>query len=56
MNCFYSNHIEFHRIDIDHLLAQHIAHLFTRDTITLFEEKLHLDDTQETDHFEVGLL
>ncbi|CAF2410524.1 unnamed protein product [Rotaria sp. Silwood2] len=37
---------------IDHLLAQHIAHLFVRDTLTLFEEQLHLDDTQDTDHFE----
>ncbi|CAF1306237.1 unnamed protein product [Rotaria sordida] len=37
---------------IDHLLAQHVAHLFVRDTVTVFEEKLQLDDTQDTDHFE----
>ncbi|CAF0741062.1 unnamed protein product [Adineta steineri] len=37
---------------IDHLLAQHIAHLFIRDTVILFEENLHLDDTKDTDHFE----
>ena len=42
-------------VGIDHLLAQHVAHLFVRDTLTLFEEKLNLDDTQDTDHFEVGL-
>ncbi|XP_041872724.1 glutamate--cysteine ligase catalytic subunit isoform X2 [Corvus kubaryi] len=38
---------------IDHLLAQHIAHLFIRDPLTLFEEKIHLDDANESDHFEV---
>ncbi|CAF4261490.1 unnamed protein product, partial [Rotaria sordida] len=27
------------------------AHLFVRDTVTVFEEKLQLDDTQDTDHF-----
>ncbi|XP_034622222.1 glutamate--cysteine ligase catalytic subunit isoform X3 [Trachemys scripta elegans] len=40
---------------IDHLLAQHIAHLFIRDPLTLFEEKIHLDDANESDHFEVQL-
>lgn len=39
--------------DIDHLLAQHIAHLFIRDTVSLFQENLELDDTVDTDHFEV---
>ena len=38
---------------IDRVLAQHIAHLFVRDTLTLFEEQLHLDNTKDTDHFEV---
>ncbi|XP_063047749.1 glutamate--cysteine ligase catalytic subunit [Engraulis encrasicolus] len=37
---------------IDKLLAQHIAHLFIRDPLSLFEEKLHLDDENESDHFE----
>ncbi|XP_072498575.1 glutamate--cysteine ligase catalytic subunit isoform X2 [Notamacropus eugenii] len=37
---------------IDPLLAQHIAHLFIRDPLTLFEEKIHLDDANESDHFE----
>jgi glutamate--cysteine ligase catalytic subunit len=40
-------------IGIDPLLAQHISHLFIRDTVILFEEKLHLDDTKDSDHFEV---
>ncbi|KAM9477478.1 glutamate--cysteine ligase catalytic subunit-like [Clarias gariepinus] len=37
---------------IDRLLAQHIAHLFIRDPLSLFEETLHLDDEDETEHFE----
>uniref|UniRef100_A0A3P8VTN5 Glutamate--cysteine ligase n=1 Tax=Cynoglossus semilaevis TaxID=244447 RepID=A0A3P8VTN5_CYNSE len=37
---------------IDRLLAQHIAHLFIRDPLTVFEEKIHLDDENESDHFE----
>ena len=39
---------------IDKLLAQHIAHLFIRDPLSLFKEKLHLDDANESDHFEVS--
>ncbi|CAG0920851.1 unnamed protein product [Notodromas monacha] len=38
--------------DVDHLLAQHIAHLFIRDPISLFQEKLHQNDEEEVDHFE----
>jgi glutamate--cysteine ligase catalytic subunit len=38
--------------DIDHLLAQHIAHLFIRDSVSLFSEKVHQNDEEDTDHFE----
>jgi len=38
---------------IDHLLAQHIAHLFIRDPVSVFSEKVDLDDAVDTDHFEV---
>ena len=38
---------------IDHLLARHLAHLFIRDPLVIYEEKLDLDDSQSTDHFEV---
>jgi len=38
--------------DVDDLLAEHIAHLFIRDPISLFAEKLDLDDEKDTDHFE----
>ncbi|KAF6203999.1 hypothetical protein GE061_002338 [Apolygus lucorum] len=37
--------------NIDHLLAQHIAHLFIRDTVSLFSEKVHQEPT-DSDHFE----
>lgn len=39
--------------NIDHQMAQHVAHLFIRDTVSLFNEKIHQDDTVEMDHFEV---
>lgn len=38
---------------IDHLLAQHIAHLFIRDPVSLFSEKIHQDNLRDSDHFEV---
>ncbi|XP_070533498.1 glutamate--cysteine ligase catalytic subunit-like [Ptychodera flava] len=37
---------------IDRLLARHIAHLFIRDPVSLFSEKINLDDENDTDHFE----
>jgi len=33
-------------------MAKHIAHIFIRDTISLFSEKVNQDDAKETDHFE----
>ena len=37
---------------IDCLLARHIAHLFCRDPLTIYREKLEQDDKVDTDHFE----
>lgn len=37
---------------VDLLLAEHIAHLFVRDPIVIFFERIDQDDTQSTDHFE----
>lgn len=37
---------------IDHLLAQHVAHLFIRDPVSLFSEKVHQNDEEDSDHFE----
>ena len=43
----------FHFTGVDEILADHIAHLFIRDPISLFAEKLDLNDEKDTDHFEV---
>lgn len=37
---------------VDPLIAKHIAHLFIRDPITLYREKLDQDDQNDMDHFE----
>ncbi len=37
---------------IDFRLAQHVAHLFARDPLVIFSERLHLNDDVDTDHFE----
>lgn len=37
---------------IDHQLALHFAHLYIRDPLVIFKEKIDQDDTKETDHFE----
>lgn len=39
--------------NIDHQMAQHVAHLFIRDTVSLFQEKVNQDDAVDMDHFEV---
>ncbi|XP_014489280.1 PREDICTED: glutamate--cysteine ligase catalytic subunit [Dinoponera quadriceps] len=50
----YDNEIYKQLLDngIDKLLAQHIAHLFIRDSVSLFSEKVHQNDLEDTDHFE----
>ena len=37
---------------IDDALSQHIAHLYTRDPLVIFEDHIELDDEQSMDHFE----
>lgn len=40
---------------VDHLMAQHVAHLFIRDSVSLFRDKIHEDgnyDESDYDHFE----
>lgn len=39
---------------VDEMLARHIAHLFIRDPISLFSEKINQNDEEDTDHFEVS--
>lgn len=48
-----SRTVKFLHAGIDKLLAQHIAHLFIRDPISVFKERLNLDDENDSDHFEV---
>jgi len=38
--------------DVDETLARHIAHLFIRDPVSLFSEKIHQNDEEDSDHFE----
>lgn len=38
---------------VEDLLAKHLAHLFIRDPLVIFEELLDVDDEQSSDHFEV---
>lgn len=37
---------------VDHMLATHIAHLFIRDPLAIYEEKVEQDNSVSTDHFE----
>ena len=37
---------------VDKHLARHIAHLFVRDPLVIRPDRIHLNDTIETDHFE----
>lgn len=41
-------------LGVDDLLAQHVAHLFIRDPVSLFQEKIHQSTDEDTDHFEVS--
>ena len=55
--CMYINlfFLSYLSTGIDELMAKHIAHLFIRDPISLFAEKLEQDVENESDHFEVCL-
>lgn len=33
-------------------MAEHVANMFIRDTLSLFEERLHQDDERDNEHFE----
>ena len=46
----------FSTTGIDNQLARHYAHLFIRDPLSLFQEHIHEDDEQHTNHFEVQLI
>jgi len=37
---------------IDSKLSRHVAHLFVRDPLVVYQEKLHQDNVNDNDHFE----
>lgn len=37
---------------VDAVLARHIAHLFIRDPLVIYKERVELDDARNSDHFE----
>jgi glutamate--cysteine ligase catalytic subunit len=37
---------------LDHLLAQHVAHLYIHDPLVIFGDRIDQDDSKSTDHFE----
>ena len=37
---------------IDAKLAKHVAHLFVRDPLVIYSERIHIPDSTSTDHFE----
>lgn len=43
---------ELRNAGIDDLLAKHVAHLFIRDPLVIYENKIEIDDAHRTDHFE----
>jgi glutamate--cysteine ligase catalytic subunit len=38
--------------DIDEVMAKHIAHLFVRDPLVVYNDKVEIDDETHVDHFE----
>ncbi|PIA19231.1 GCS-domain-containing protein [Coemansia reversa NRRL 1564] len=54
LDLVYDRDIHRHLVDsgIDDLMARHVAHLFIRDPLVIFEELLDQDDSVSTDHFE----
>jgi len=37
---------------VDETLARHVAHLFNRDPLVIFSDRVHLDDEHDVDHWE----
>lgn len=37
---------------VDSLLSKHFAHLFIRDPLVIYSDKIEIDDEKNTDHFE----
>ena len=39
---------------VDERLARHIAHLWIRDPLVVFSDRIAVDDTKSSEHFEVS--
>ncbi|EGG25237.1 glutamate-cysteine ligase [Cavenderia fasciculata] len=54
LNLVYDKDIYKQLIDggIDELLAKHYAHLFIRDPLVIYSDKITIDDAKNADHFE----
>ena len=37
---------------VDRILAKHVSHLFVRDPLVIFSDRVGLDDRTDVDHFE----
>jgi glutamate--cysteine ligase catalytic subunit len=37
---------------VDSILSRHLAHLFTRDPLVIFDGAVEVDDQATTEHFE----
>jgi hypothetical protein len=37
---------------VDDALSRHVAHLFIRDPLVIFDDSLDVDDQRSTEHFE----
>lgn len=55
INLVYDKEVYQQLVDggVDELLARHIAHLFIRDPLVIYRNRLAIDDERESDHFEV---
>jgi len=45
--------LELLEAGVEEPIARHIAHLFVRDPLVLFSEKVDQEDEKEIDHFDV---
>ena len=42
-------------LEVDDRLIEHLGFMFIRDPMVIFSDKIYVDDSQNTNHFEVQL-
>ena len=60
INALNDNHVEINQETFEHLkaagldevLAQHVAHMFIRDPLVIFDQAIEIDNQHRSDHFE----